>query len=184
VGGLIGALGAKGAIQAWRGPQAEEHDFGLAALDVEVKTTTSEHRVHWIESLTQLVPTRDRPLWLISHQVTTAGTGHGHTLSDLVDVVRTKIGTGGALDGFDDGLSASGWREDDRERHVIHWTRRTESLAYPVVDTFPRLTPDALRRSGLMLDRIPEVRYRVDLDGLAVHQHTPSVIATAIGFEG
>src|SRR5207302_797447 len=58
------------AVASWRGPAAEEHDFGLPQFDVEVKTTTSERRRHWITSLTQLMPTRSRPLWLISIQVT------------------------------------------------------------------------------------------------------------------
>lgn len=184
VGGLISMLGAEDAIQAWRGGQAEEHDFGLPELDVEVKTTTSERRVHWIESLTQLVPTRNRPLWLVSHQVTAAGTGNGHTVPDLVNVIRARIGSGTARDGFENALSDSGWRENDREPLVTRWTRRTESIAYPVVGTFPRLTPDALRRSALPLDRIPEVRYRVDLDGLVGPQDTPRIIAAAIRFEG
>jgi hypothetical protein len=184
VAGLINALGAKNAVQAWRGGQAEEHDFGLPTLDVEVKTTASERRVHWIESLTQLVQTRDRPLWLVSHQVTTAGTGHGRTLPDVVDNVRAMIGSGAARDGFDRALSGSGWHEDDRDRLITRWTRRTESRAYPIVGTFPRLTPDALRHNGLPLDRIPEVRYRVDLDGFESQQDTPGIIATAIGFEG
>lgn len=184
VGGLISEVGAKNAIQAWRGGMAEEHDFGLPALDLEVKTTSGERRVHWIESLTQLVPTRSRPLWLVSHQVTTAGAGHGHTLSDLVDDIRTKIVSDVARVGLDKALVDSGWRDDERERFVTRWTRRTDSRAYPVVGTFPRLTPDILRLNGLPLDRIPEVRYRVDLDGLESQLDIPGFVTAAIGFEG
>jgi hypothetical protein len=184
LGGLISALGVNKAVQAWRGGQAEEHDFGLPALDVEVKTTTGERRAHWIGSLTQMVPTRDRPLWLVSHQLTAAGTGHGHTLPDLVETIRLELGSGVARDGFEMTLAGSGWREDDRERLVTRWTLRTESLAYAVVGAFPRLTPDALRHSGLPLDRIPEVRYRIDLDGLESEQDVPKIISITIGFEG
>jgi hypothetical protein len=182
--GTISALGATDAIQAWRGGLAEEHDFGFPDLDLEVKTTTSERRLHWIESLTQLVPTRDRPLWLVSHQLTAAGAGDGHTLPELVDVVRDRVRSGATGDAFEKALSGSGWREEDSERLVTRWTRRAESTAYLVADSFPRLTPDALRHGGLSIDHIREVRYRVDLDGLTHQPATPQVIATAIGFEG
>jgi hypothetical protein len=182
--GLIDALGDNGAVRAWRGADAEEHDFGLPSLDVEVKTTTSERRAHWIESLTQLVPTRDRPLWLVSHQLTAAGSGRGVSLSDLVDLVRAKAHSIVARDRVEEALASAGWLEDERERLTARWTRRTESAAYRVAGSFPRLTAEALRQGGIPLDRIPEVRYRVDLDGLALEQDVPAIIMTVIGFEG
>jgi hypothetical protein len=184
LGGLISTLGVSSAVQTWRGGQAEEHDFGLPDLDIEVKTTSGEQRVHWIESLTQLVPTRERPLWLVSHQITSAGAGAGHTLSELIDLIRTAIGAGPARDRFEGAVVDSGWREEDREPLTTRWTRRTASVAYAVVGTFPRLTPDALRDTGLPLDRIPEVRYRIDLDGLTSNRDTPAIIAPTLGFEG
>ncbi|MET8322903.1 PD-(D/E)XK motif protein [Micromonospora sp. NPDC005189] len=184
LGGLIGSRGLSNAAQAWRGGQAEEHDFGLPNLDAEVKTTTGERRTHWVGSLTQLVPTRGRPLWLISHQVTAAGAGRGHTLPDLVDNIRLQLGSGVARDSFEVTLSGSGWQEDDRERLGTRWTRRAESHAYAVVGAFPRLTSDALRHSDLPLDRMPEVRYRIVLDGLESEEDVPQIIATAIRFEG
>jgi hypothetical protein len=45
-----------GALSSWRGFAAEEHDFDLGLDDLEVKTSTSERRRHWISSLTQLQP--------------------------------------------------------------------------------------------------------------------------------
>jgi hypothetical protein len=184
LGGLIDTLGATGAVQTWRGGQSEEHDFGLPDLDVEVKTTSGERRVHWIESLTQLVATRERPLWLVSHQITSAGAGAGHTLSALVDLIRTKIGIGPARDRFEGAVVDSGWREEDREPLTTRWTRRTVSLAYAVLGTFPRLTPDALRDTGLPLDRILEVRYRIDLDSLTSQRDAPAIIEPTLRFEG
>ncbi len=182
--GLVDVLGVDDAVRTWRGGLAEEHDFGLPGLDVEVKTTTSERRVHWIESLTQLVPTRDRSLWLVSQQLTTAGAAGGRTLPELVDFVRDDLGSGSARDAFEKILSGTGWREEDRDQLHTHWTRRTASTAYAVVGTFPRLTPETLLTNGLPLERFPEVRYRVDLDGLVSQQDIPDAIAAAIGFEG
>jgi hypothetical protein len=67
---LIDTLGEEGALQAWLGPDSEEHDFGFVAYDAEVKTTRSEDRIHLIGSETQLQPQPDRPLYLVSIQIT------------------------------------------------------------------------------------------------------------------
>ena len=68
------------AMNSWRGPLGEEHDFGLPNADLEVKTTLSERRAHWISTATQLVPTGKRPLYLLSIQITGAALDAGHTL--------------------------------------------------------------------------------------------------------
>lgn len=184
LGGLVDRLGAAEAVEAWRGSLSEEHDFGLPDLDVEVKTTTSESRTHWIESLTQLVPKVGRPLWLLSHQLTSAGTGAGVSLPDLVDAVSARLGSDTRRNHFEDALSHAGWREGYRERLTTRWTRRSASRGYHVTGSFPRLTPDDLRDRGVVIDRIPTIRYRIDLDGLAGPTDTPEIIRTACDFEG
>jgi hypothetical protein len=70
-------------IEWWLGPMAEQHDFAFPGVDVEVKTTTAERRIHVIHGTGQLRPNPHRPLWLLSIQVTRAGSstryGHGWT---------------------------------------------------------------------------------------------------------
>lgn len=184
LGGLVGQLGAEDAVRAWRGGLAEEHDFGLRDTDIEVKATTSERRVHWIESLTQLVPTMSRPLWLISHQLTVAAAGNGLTLPNLVDVVRAQVDSTAAASGFENGLSGAGWRDEYRERLATRWTRRTASVAYHVTGSFPRLTPESLEHCGVSLDRVSEVRYQVDLSRLDASPDTPAIVENSLSFEG
>lgn len=180
---LVQVLGARKAIQGWRGGQGEEHDFGLAEFDIEVKTTTSEHRIHWIESLTQLMPTQDRPLWLVSHQITNAGNA-GRTLPEVVDSVRKAVGSSAAAGKFEEALAASGWSDEYRDRLGTRWTPRSNSAAYLVTDQFPKLTPDSLQSNVFGLDRIVDVRYRISLDGLNSSPEMPKIIAAAIASEG
>jgi hypothetical protein len=184
LGGLVGPLGPKAALESWRGVQPEEHDFGLSGADLEVKATTGEQRRHWIESLTQLVPTANRPLWLVSHQLTTAGVGYGVSLPQLVDHIRPMLVSTRLRDAFDTGLRNRGWLEEERGQLQTRWTRRAGSRAYVVLDAFPRMTRDDLTATGFPMDRISDVQYRVDLDGLSQELDVPKIISTAIEFEG
>nr|CTQ89720.1 hypothetical protein [Kibdelosporangium sp. MJ126-NF4] len=181
--GLIEALGADSALASWRGADREEHDFGLPHDDIEIKTTTGERRTHWVESLTQLAPTRGRSLWVVSHQLTQAGTGTGARLPDLVATVRGLVGVGTSRDDLETGLAASGWTDDVAELCRNAWTRRVLSAAYPVNADFPRLTPDSLAAAGVALDRLAEVRYRVDLTGVSPVASPAATLAAVIGFE-
>ena len=162
---LIGAVrttGPAAAITAWRGALSEEHDFGFPGYDVEVKTTTSERRHHTIESLTQLVPTGDRPLWVVSVQITTAGSG-GTSLPDLIRSLRAMLGHGAHRDRFDDLLHAVGWADRHAQTCGTHWRLRTPPEVFAVNNTFPRITPDMLEHADLA--RVTDVRYRIDLTG-------------------
>ncbi|MBB2944601.1 hypothetical protein FB565_004334 [Actinoplanes lutulentus] len=178
--GLVPVLGGLPAVEAWRGPRGEEHDFGLADTDVEVKTTISERRAHWIDSFTQLQPTTSRPLWLISHQLTGAGTGFGRTLPELIDEVGAAL-AGTARADFESKVGLAGWRAAYATQVSSRWERRRGSAAFEVDEQFPKLVPDSLQQAGIAIDRLVQVRYRVDLDGLADPDFTPSTIQAALG---
>jgi hypothetical protein len=153
------------ALACWRGPASEEHDFGFSEYDVEVKTTTAEGRRHWISSLTQLVPTLDRPLWLVSVQVTEAGAG-GTSLSNLIDRIRSRAETAHLREQLDHRLRDAGWRERFATQELASWRLRAATRTYAVADDFPRLTPRLLSLAGIDHTRIPAVRYQIDLSGL------------------
>ncbi|MGI5246647.1 PD-(D/E)XK motif protein [Dactylosporangium sp. CA-139066] len=161
--GLARTLGPETALRAWRGALSEEHDFGLDDHDVEVKTTTREARLHSIESLTQLVPTDQRGLWLISFQVTVAGTG-GTTLPDLITIARSLLAAGPDRDAFDDLLASAGWADRFATSCTTKWRLRNPPAAFVVDHTFPRITP-AMLDPRIDAVRIQDVRYRVNLTG-------------------
>ncbi|KAF4405857.1 PD-(D/E)XK motif protein [Streptomyces lycii] len=164
------------AVEAWKGPEGEEHDFGLAACDAEVKTTASERRHHTVQGLRQLSASPGRPLWLVSVQLTRGG-ANGRTLADCVHAVRERL-TDEAPDraeGFDRRLAALGWSagQPDDER----WSLRTEPLVFPVDEEFPRLhegmfsaLPEAART------HVEDVTYRLDLSGLAPGTEPPAAL--------
>jgi len=162
---LVGSFGGAVAVGSWRGAISEEHDFGLPADDVEVKTTTSEARRHWVGTATQLEPTVGRPLWLLSLQVTGAGVG-GSSLSDLVSQVRSKLLDGPVRSLFDERLSRVGWRDNHAKLYVRRFRLRTDPAVFRVGPTFPAITPAKLSSAGVSVNRIAALRYLLDLDGV------------------
>ncbi|GAB4061397.1 PD-(D/E)XK motif protein [Catellatospora paridis] len=181
LGGLVRTLGPVQALKSWRGPLREEHDFALSDIDVEVKTTSSERRAHWITSATQLNPTPGRALWLVSHQLTTAGAGGGRTLPEAVGRVRALIGDDLRSD-FDALVAAAGWSEAYIPTCVTRWRRRDESSAFLVAEGFPRLTPPQLQTAGVPVSRMPELRYKIDLTGWQPNT-PPDNLSTALADE-
>jgi hypothetical protein len=182
--GLANDLGATEAARAWHRDSIEEHDFSVRDIDIEVKTTSGERRTHWIQSLTQLVESPDRPLWLVSHQLTKTSDTAGWRLPKLIERARQAIGSGVVRDGFEAHLFDAGWREDYDDSCRTHWTRRAPSLAFLVKESFPRLTVDMLRAAGASMDRVPEVKYKLDLS--EVLGDTPSLgyLQSALSYGG
>jgi hypothetical protein len=182
---LVGAcrqLGPERAVVGWRGPHGEEHDFAIAGLDLEVKTTSSERRAHWIDSLTQLQPTTPTPLWLISHQLTEAGLDHGWRLGDLVDAARTAAGSTVRHE-LDQRLAAAGWADPFAELCTTRWRRRAPSNAYLVAGDFPRLTTAQLWGAAADHNRLTDVRYRLDLTQQPTVPPVPESITDIIAAE-
>lgn len=177
---LCSRLEIPDAIAAWRSSESEEHDFSIFGLDLEVKTTSAERRMHWIASLTQLVPTGQRPLWLLSHQVTRAGAGNGQSLREVIAEVRDIVGDDQTREIFERRLAAAGWSEAHERSVRDPWLLRAPPQAYLIGGDFPRLTPSLLAEAEISLVRIPDVRYRIDLTGFDPADHVPEIIESIL----
>lgn len=172
---LLNTMHPQKALDAWRGPETEEHDFGLPEFDLEVKATTSEMRAHWINSLTQLRPTLERPLYLCSLQLTGAG-ADGLTLAHMVARIETAtpVPLREMLRGK---LFAAGWRDAVGSAHVRRFRLRTKPQLYAVVDGFPTLTPEKLATVNTS-GAIVQLRYMIDLSHVAAAAFVPPPLAT------
>ncbi len=180
---LINYPDAEGAVGGWLGPSAEEHDFSLREIDLEVKTTLSEGRAHWISSLTQLVPSMGKPLWLVSHQLTAAGPDQGRTLAELISEVRAAL-NGAVLADFNRRLTVAGWRESSVHEKWRRFRSRSAPVLYLVDEGFPCLTPANLAGAGPGTSAITEVRYRLDLSTVPPSPNSPSYVRSALASGG
>lgn len=173
---LVDSIGADSALHAWRGgDDNDEHDFGLIDDDIEVKTTTSETRRHWIGSLTQLVPTGKRPLWLLSIQLTGAGASKGMRLPDLINLVADKLPQK-AREKYETRIAATKYRPSQPNETFRLLRLRNLPNCYRVDDKFPRLTPATLTAAAVPENRIEEVSYTVRLDGLTPASDPPQAV--------
>lgn len=175
------ATGFDRAITAWKGADAEEHDFSLAAVDLEVKTTSSERRLHMISGLSQLVPNPGRPLNLVSIQLTGAGAGEGWTLADRVEELGSRIRAYGANveDTFRARLVQAGWQDSHAAHYRRRFALRSDPVLVPVDDACPAIVPSTLDSLGAdRLSRVVHVAYRIDVTGLGFPDGSPEFLAT------
>ncbi|MEU4253370.1 PD-(D/E)XK motif protein [Amycolatopsis sp. NPDC026612] len=180
---LIGPLGAAAAVDAWCGPDAEEHDFALDDFDLEVKTTHSERRAHWISSWTQLTERPERPLWLASLQLTRSGPTAGRTLSESIEDARTAVGPGAPLDTLEQKLGCAGWRSAMAPVMRTRWLLRTRPTIYRIDTGFPRLTRSAVDPGVADVRLITDLRYRIDLTDLPPAIDVPARLEPALELE-
>lgn len=171
---LIGSVGEHAAVTSWRGPRFEEHDFGLPDLDVEVKTTISEERRHLISSLTQLMASADRPLWLISIQLTTGGAA-GTTLSAMADEISERLSNSEVKTQYFDKLRHNGWRKEESHLYQRTFNIRSQIKAFMMTSTFPAITPTLLEEANFPIERITSLSYGLTLTGLAGDPSPPEL---------
>ena len=174
---LCGALPAAEAVASWRGPEGEEHDIALADGDVEVKSTTAEERTHWIGDVRQLEPTFGRRLWLLSVQLTGAGTG-GATLPELIQEVRGLLTAGPAVEDFDRKIGIVGWHADVANLYVRRLRLRSRPECFEIDRNFPAITPGRLAAAGLDQSRFVQIRYMIDLRGLQASAEAPDILSS------
>lgn len=179
---LVSALGGAHAVAAWRGPKGDEHDFDLGSGDLEVKSTLSEKRVHWIGSLSQLEPTPGRTLWLLSIQLTT-GLVDALTIADLVAKLRLRL-FDTDLEAFEKKLYSAGWREKYRATTRRRFGLRSTPLLLPVNEAFPALTQDRMAAAGMALSRLREIVYSIDVAGLDEEPCPPPALSRLVAKGG
>ncbi|MBY2942818.1 PD-(D/E)XK motif protein [Rhizobium leguminosarum] len=169
--------GTSSAVASWVGPDRQAHDFRVGAREFEVKTTSSSKRVHTINGIGQLQPSANCTLYLISIQLTDAGTG-GRSLPELADTLKTVM-PAADVERYNDRLKASGYSAS----HAVHYPRRrrlrSDMAMIQVEDGTPRITAACLAAlpPSFASERIVTVTYDVDVSGLGVTDGSEQFLA-------
>lgn len=165
-------LGWPAAADSWFGPDTEEHDFVLPTVDVEVKATSQEQRIHHIGSLRQLSPKKARRLYLVSVQLTKASpSGSAISLPAIIASVLASAGKAApeAAELIRDRIRQQGWEDEDASQYQLRYHLRAPLMAIRVSDTFPAIVPETLGSlNQLAIARIEHVTYSINVDGLGI----------------
>jgi hypothetical protein len=168
------------ALQAWIGPAGEAHDFRIANQEFEVKATRSERRIHVITSLGQLVPSPGHELFVLSLQFAAGGAGGGESLFDKVVRLQNQfdaVGLGPTFEALL--LGRYGINPITLEYYRERIQLRSEPRLVPVSVDFPCIRPEDIQGIGKPgMERVLDVRYRLDLTGLGFSDGSPEFLAT------
>jgi hypothetical protein len=158
---LIGLLGHRAAIEAWKGPSGSSKDFELGDNLVEVKARRGAARPHvTISSEDQLTDVPGCRLFLVVTPVDAVVKPAGKTLTDYVSELDSQFSMEDpeAYMLWEQALAESGFdfAHDYSERRWLIG----RNLEFEVLDGFPRIT-------GPLPNGVTGVRYSIGLDACA-----------------
>jgi hypothetical protein len=157
---MIPTLGPA-AVDQWRGPDSERHDFVGDQLHIEVKTTRKSRPEHEISRLDQLRTSSGCRLLFVS-VLLEESVGGDESLATQVDAVVDLLrGDAAVLDLFMTKIANMGWSEEVRNSGELLRFFLRGAEVYAVDDDFPRLPDDFIPPSGVV-----SVKYTIDLANL------------------
>lgn len=167
-----------GAVEAWTGRNQklpERHDFRVGSVDIEVKSTRSVSRRHFVHGLNQLTPSLGHKLFILSIRFEGAGLNSGKALSDRVGSIRISLaGATEEKKEFERKLTSAGYRDADAALYRARVILADLPTLIPVDDKCPRIVSPMLAKfmPPEAAGRIDGVSYTIDLDGLGAAQGT------------
>jgi hypothetical protein len=146
------------AIELWKGPLRDPHDFVSPGLDVEVKTTLSnEDDIVHIHGLEQLSAPAEGRLHL-AHLRVEVPSVDGESVPDLVDRLR-EVDSSGKLAAL---LEAGGYHEEHRSTYADLGFKVVDERWFEVGAEFPRLSAESFP-DGHVPNGLSDFRYTLDL---------------------
>jgi len=150
----------KDAIKVWRGPEGDRHDFRLAGLSLEVKTTTrlSHHQIH-ISSDDQLEPPSGGSLFLAHIVIEKAADGKV-SIAELFDRICNHSAN---ISQFRELINRLGCSDP----YSAVWNRIKFNFEkidfYTISENFPSIRPSAFLH-GTIPPGIHAIQYVIDLE--------------------
>lgn len=150
-------------VRCWTGP-AGRHDFESSAINLEVKATLRGRHSHVINGLDQLdVPPRKK---LVLVSILASGASKGASLASIVLAIEKDLeGHPDHFEAFAELLVAAGYRREHEPFYASTTFEFNAEKWFEINKEFPKLSSRDLR--GGLSSRISEVRYRLDLEGVA-----------------
>jgi hypothetical protein len=166
---LIKEKGSK-AVFYWKGSDKAIHDFRMREIELEVKTTRNEDRVHIISRLSQLEESPNLDLYLCSIQLV-EGSTEGLTLGEYVVNINELLRSDSeAISQFEKQLNKEGYELQQSAHYSTRYYLRSIPSIILITDNFPRIIRNTIdvRYGSESSCRISNVHYNIDVTGLGV----------------
>ncbi|MFM9913110.1 MAG: PD-(D/E)XK motif protein [Methylophilaceae bacterium] len=138
LGELVNQLGAKAAVEAWKGPERSHQDFIFGNAAVEIKSLSgAERNSIRISSEDQLESLNDNLFLRIYRLSDLPDVASAHSLNELIAEIQDKLDFSEAVEAFNDKLAAHAYvplPEYDAPKYVV-----SEIQSYRVEGDFPRV---------------------------------------------
>lgn len=158
----LSKINAVNAINSWRGPFGEKHDFIFSDWSFEVKGTMSRSQTHIINGIDQLEPFGDKAFAFISFVVSRIASHSSICIPHLIsDIESLLVNRPELILKFNEALLSAGYNplfaDDYREFNL----EVIASKLYLVDDEFPKLTNSSL--NGALDNRVSNITYTISL---------------------
>lgn len=168
------------AVEGWVAIDPESHDFRFGNVDLEVKTTVSNERLHFINSLSQVVPLDGHALYILSIQIAPAGVGNGLTLPEAILALQSTFKPEPNLQTlFNHAIERRGYASSDSAQYPTRFRLRGGASLIPVDGSFPAITPAAINKllGPDRASRTDRFQYMAKLDGLGFLDGSPQFVS-------
>jgi hypothetical protein len=148
------------ALDCWRGPDSNSHDFEFLTESVEIKTTASPSAyVAKINGIAQLDNFEGKPLKLRFARV--GWSLEGRTLPEMIQAVLVNLPEE-KKSIFEAKLVQVGYHQWSKQQLDAHRLVLSESCEFDVIDDFPRIVVGSLAET-VDVSRLRRVEYEITL---------------------
>jgi hypothetical protein len=156
--------GCSNAMESWKGPLGETHDFKSKTIHLEIKTTKTHPPQIKISSARQMYTVKDKSLLLIILQLEESE--DGSTLPERVKSVEDSCSDNADYDTLQDLLQNVGYSHDDAESYSSRY-QITNILELSIDESSPVITRSV---GSTIPSNVKEIKYTVDLTGIPLEQ--------------
>lgn len=165
------------AVEYWRGPQRDRHDFRFAGFEVEVKTTAAGSRHHWFSDLSQVLPSERFSLFVLSIHLVRSTKGGFSVNSKKRDIEGLLASSPPMLSLFNKQLDSIAETATWNSASTAFDRRDSDRLVTVSDPSLQSLTGWA--NDALQIERLRSAKFLVDLQGLGVEIASDTLIELA-----
>ncbi|RTL57424.1 MAG: PD-(D/E)XK motif protein [Sphingobacteriales bacterium] len=154
------------ALDSWKGPLGEKHDFTFSDWNFEIKGTSGDGHIHWINGIDQLKLPEKKNLAFISFLLTGPHSNNSISIQSLIEsIVLLHLKNKPTLiENFYKKLISVGYSRFFAEEYKKYGFEIHNSILFHIDENFPKLTSENLKKP--LNFRISDIQYKIDLQGL------------------